>query len=138
LRETLRRSASRLFPGLDRVAQCHEGNSTRDQTLCPSLGLHCDRTLHLEKKEEPTTGNYAIGLRGCESGADQVDQHLDREPVRISTGLTLLSLRSPGLKAGPHRLDDGLDRLRREWKPPKHRAAVGSGAAKNPRGAVRL
>src|SRR4029453_6188404 len=52
LRETLRRSASRLFPGLDRVAQCHEGNGTRDQTLCPSLGLHCDRTLHLEKKEE--------------------------------------------------------------------------------------
>jgi hypothetical protein len=37
---------------LDRVAQCHEGNGTRDQTLCPSLGLHCDRTQQLEKKEE--------------------------------------------------------------------------------------
>src|SRR5207249_5816886 len=101
----------------------------------PSAGV---RYSHAGNLHRPTTRNYAIGLRGCESGADQVDQHLDREPVRISTGLTLLSLRSPGLKTGPHRLDDGLDRLRREWKPPKHRAAVGSGAAKNPRGAVRL
>jgi hypothetical protein len=30
----------------------HEGNGTRDQTLCPSLGLHCDRTLHLEKRKK--------------------------------------------------------------------------------------
>ena len=58
-----------------------------------SLGHLCERLPagvrdpHAHNVGLSTVGDHALALRGCESGLDQFDHHVDREPVRTQDRL---------------------------------------------------
>ena len=58
-----------------------------------SLGHLCERLPagvrdpHAHNASLSTVGDHALALRGCESGLDQFDHHVDREPVRTQDRL---------------------------------------------------
>jgi hypothetical protein len=60
-----------------------------------SLGHLCERLParvrdpHAHNVGLSTAGDHALALRGCESGLDQFDQHVDREPVRTQDRLAV-------------------------------------------------
>jgi hypothetical protein len=41
----------------------------------------------IRTRTTPVCGGHALALRGCESGLDQFDHHVDREPVRTQDRL---------------------------------------------------
>src|SRR5262249_36324782 len=47
------------------------------------------RDPHAHNVGLTTAGDYALALRGCESGLDQFDHHVDREPVRAQDRLAV-------------------------------------------------
>jgi hypothetical protein len=60
-----------------------------------SLGHLCERLPagvrdpHAHNVGLSTGGDYALALRGCESGLDQFDHHVHREPVRTQDRLAV-------------------------------------------------
>jgi hypothetical protein len=52
---------------------------------CPAAGL-CDAKA--DDLDRAPTGDHALGLRYREPGGDQLDQHVDREPVGEHDGLS--------------------------------------------------
>jgi hypothetical protein len=53
------------------------------------------RDPHAHNGGLSTAGDHALALRGCESGLDQFDQHVDREPVRTQDRLGV-TVTAPG------------------------------------------
>jgi hypothetical protein len=47
-----------------------------------------------------TVGDHALALRGCESGLDQFDHHVDREAVRTQDSLGV-TVTAPGKQLDP-------------------------------------
>jgi hypothetical protein len=62
--------------------------ASRDQDALDSRGHLCERLPagvrdpHAHNVGLSTGRDHALALRGCESGRDQFDHHVDREPVR--------------------------------------------------------
>jgi hypothetical protein len=54
--------------------------------LCERLPARV-RDPHAHNASLSTVGDHALALRGCESGLDQFDHHVDREPVRTQDRL---------------------------------------------------
>src|SRR5262249_4654946 len=52
---------------------------------CPAAGL---RDAEADDLDRAPTGDHALGLRYREPGGDQLDQHVDREPVGEHDGLS--------------------------------------------------
>src|SRR5258708_1848988 len=67
--------------------------ASRDQDALDSLGHPCERLParfrdpHAHNASLSTVGDHALALRGCESGLDQFDHHVDRESVRTQDRL---------------------------------------------------
>src|SRR5258708_26389501 len=53
------------------------------------------RDPHAHNASLSTVGDHALALRGCESGLDQFDHHVDREPVRTQDRLGV-TVTAPG------------------------------------------
>src|SRR5260370_29960509 len=74
---------------------------SRDQGALDSLGHLCEslparlRDPHAHNVGLTTAGDHALALRGCESGLDQFDHHVDREPVRTQDRLGV-TVTAPG------------------------------------------
>jgi hypothetical protein len=62
--------------------------------LCESLPARL-RDPHAHNVGLTTAGDHALALRGCESGLDQFDHHVDREPVRAQDRLGV-TVTAPG------------------------------------------
>ena len=66
-----------------------------------SLGHLCERLPagvrdpHAHNASLSTVGDHALALRGCESGLDQFDHHVHREPVRTQDRLGV-TVTAPG------------------------------------------
>jgi hypothetical protein len=69
--------------------------ASRDQDALDSLGHPCERLPagvrdpHAHNVSLATVGDHALALRGCESGLDQFDHHVHREPVRTQDRLAV-------------------------------------------------
>jgi len=67
--------------------------TSRDQGALDSLGHLCERLPagvrdpHAHNAGLSTVGDHALALRGSESGLDQFDHHVHREPVRTQDRL---------------------------------------------------
>jgi hypothetical protein len=74
-----------------------------DKVMMPldSLGHLCERLPagvrdpHAHNAALSTVGDHALALRGCESGLDQFDHHVHREPVRTQDRLGV-TVTAPG------------------------------------------
>jgi hypothetical protein len=68
---------------------------SRDQGALDSLGHLCERLPAGVREHAHNVGlsaaadDNALALRGCESGLDQFDNHVDREPVRTQDRLAV-------------------------------------------------
>jgi hypothetical protein len=51
--------------------------------------------MHAHNAGLSIVGDYALALRGCESGLNQFDHHVDREPVRTQDRLGV-TVTAPG------------------------------------------
>jgi hypothetical protein len=75
--------------------------TSRDQGALDSLGHLCERLPagvrdpHAHNAALSTVGDHALALRGCESGLDQFDHHVHREPVRTQDRLGV-TVTAPG------------------------------------------
>jgi len=75
--------------------------NSRDQHALDSLGHLFERSParlrdpHAHNVGLTTAGNNALTLRGCESGLDQFDHHVHREPVRTQDRLGV-TVTAPG------------------------------------------
>src|SRR5262244_4071948 len=97
--------AARLSKRKPRACRGFQGitskGTSRDQGALDSLGHLCERLPagvrdpHAHNASLSTVGNHALALRGCESGLDQFDHHVDREPVRTQDRLGV-TVTAPG------------------------------------------
>jgi len=125
--------ACRSFQGVD---------LSRDQGVLGSLGHLCERLPaglrdpHAHNAGLSTVGDHALALRGCESGLDQFDHHVDREPVRSQDRLGV-TVTAPGeqfegaaaVRIGMAIVASGRHRYSHNYRPDPPRPRDGSGLA---------